>query len=214
VRTSVPNEGELTIVQRRVGVRLSFAIGYDGVEYSARERLVSRTVFIPFESLNPNQLSEMRVSGSPLFINLFGLSLIYLLMAAAFGSISNEVAAFLIAVSAATSVSAVVGRLTGWTDLRFRLLAILAPAPGAWGPIKIIDGRSGENVLQALRSAWTAKFKRLYGEADLTRDPDKEIARLSWLRDNQVLNEEEWKSQVARVKQTQLQLTRTPDQMH
>jgi hypothetical protein len=184
------------------------------VEYTARERLVRRTVFVPYEALNPNQSSEMSVSGSPLLINLFGLSLLYLLMAAAFGSVSTDVAAFLISLSAVMSISAVVGRLTGWTDLRFHILSLVGPAPGAWGPVKIIEGDKGTKVLEALTSAWRAKLKRVYGQADLIRDPDKEIARLTWLRDNQVLNEEEWKSQVARVKQAQLQLAHATDQTH
>jgi hypothetical protein len=205
---------ELKIVQRRVGVRLSFTIGPEGVEYTVRERLVRRTVFVPYEALNPNQRSEMRVSGSPLFINLFGLSLIYLLMAAAFGSVSVEVAAFLILLSVVMSISAVVGRLTGWTDLRFQMLSLVGPAPGAWGPIKIIEGHKGTQILEALTSAWRAKLKQAYGQADLTRDPDKEIARLTWLRENQIFSEEDWKAQIARVKQAQLQLAHAAAQTH
>jgi hypothetical protein len=205
---------ELKFVQRRVGVRLSFAIGPEGVEYSARERLVRRTVFVPYEALNPNQHGKMSVSGSPLFINLFGLSLIYMLMAAAFGSVSVVVATILIVLSVVMSISAIVGRLTGWTDLRFQILSLVGPAPGAWGPIKIIEGDKGTKVLEALTAAWRAKLKRAYGQADLSGDPDKEIARLTWLRDNRVLDEEEWKAQVARAKQAQLQLPRAAAQTH
>jgi hypothetical protein len=205
---------ELTLTLRKVGLRFVFKIQQDGVDYEARENFNTRQIFITYESLNPYLENPVRIGRSPLFNRLKGLPIVYLIMAAATGAITVYASILFICCSLLTIVALVVARLTGWTDVRLKSLPLVGPVPGAWGPLTIIDGPKGQKVLDAIKAAWQAKLKRLYGSANLAGDADKEISRLTWLRDNHILSDAELNLQIDRVKQASVQYDPTIDRAH
>jgi hypothetical protein len=188
------------MVQRRIGLRYRFELGADSVKYSARDYSGERTIEIPYESINLGQPAYVTMTATPLFKRLFGLTLLYLLFAAALGAFVPVVAIICAAATLPLSMTIIVGRLTGWTNIKFKLFQLQPYPPGAIGPMRMIDDANGEQVLECLKQARKAKFRRLYARANLAADPNHEIARLTWLKDNEILSEDEWQLEVDRVR--------------
>jgi hypothetical protein len=187
------------VSQRRIGLRFRFEAGDDTLKYSSRDYSGERTIEIPYESINLDQPAYLTLTATPLFRRLFGLVLLFFLFAAAFSAFVPVVAILCAAATLPLSLAVIIGRLTGWSAIKLKLFQLQPYPPGANGPMRIIDDAKGEHILTLLQQARKAKFRRLYARANLAADPNHEIARLTWLKNNDILSEEEWQVEIDRV---------------
>jgi hypothetical protein len=187
------------VTQRRIGLRFRFEAGDDTLKYSSRDYSGERTIEIPYESMNLDQPAYLTLTATPLFRRLFGLVLLFFLLAAAFSVFVPDVAVLCAFATLPLSVAVIVGRLTGWSNIKLKLFQLQPYPPGAIGPMRIIDDAKGEQILALLRQARKAKFRRLYAHANLATDRNHEIARLTWLKNNDILSEDEWQVEIDKL---------------
>jgi hypothetical protein len=182
--------------QRRIGLRIRFEVGEDALQYSMKDYSGERTFEIPYENINLTQPAFLTLTATPLFRRLFGLALLFLLFAAALGAFMPDLAVLCGLATLPLSLTIIVGRLTGWTNIHFRLFQLQPATPGAINPIRVIDDAKGEQIVDLIKQARKAKFRRLYAEPNLDTDPEREISRLTWLRDNDIITSEEWQAAI------------------
>lgn len=196
----------MRFVQRRIGMRHSFVLNEDGFTYLFKNYSGERKLDVLYESINVKQFGSFTLISTPLYIRSFGLTLLTLLYAALSAIFSPFLSSFFILISLLLGGFALVLRFNPSSHIRFRVLQLQPPPPGSQGvPVRIIEDSSGDEIYAAILAARKSSLRRRYGEANLQADPEREIARLTWLKDNDVLNEQEWSVQVARVRSAQAQ---------
>jgi hypothetical protein len=191
---------DAVITQRRIGLRFCFEARDDALRYSARDYSGERTIEIPYESINLSQAAYVTLTATPLFRRLFGLVVLLFLMAAAISAIDLNLAIICAFATGPLSLTIIVARLTGWSNIRFKLFQLQPLPPGALGPMRVIDDAVGAEIITVIEESRKAKFRRLYATANLAVDPVHEIGRLTWLKDNDIISANEWQAEVEQVK--------------
>ena len=199
------------MVQRRIGLRLSFTIGEDSLGYVARDSSGERSVSIPYESINTRQFATVKLVATPLFIRLFGFSLILLIIGAAAGSIDSNLGMLLIALALVALFSSLACRFLPGSAFKFRVFQVKPAPPGFDGrAIRVLEGKDADKILAAINAAFKIKMKRLYGTANLENDPVKEINRLTYLKNIDVLTEDEFTLEVSKVEKASTTISSIP----
>lgn len=191
------------LMQRRIGLRFRFSAGENSLKYSARDYSGERTVDIPYEAINLSQPAYVTLTATPLLRRLFGGALLLLLMAAAVGAFDRDLAIIWLFVALPFFVAAIVGKLTGWSNIELKLFDLQPLPPGARGPMRVIDDSRGDEIIAIIKEARKTKLRRLYGEANLAADASVEVARITWLRDEDIISDAEWKLEVDKINSAQ-----------
>jgi len=72
--------------------------------------------------------------------------------------------------------------------------------PGAENhPLRIISGKDHDTVFGELKSRWKVRVKQLYATVNIANDPAKEIARMAWLKEIEVIDDREYDRAVQQI---------------
>src|SRR6185312_14046774 len=74
------------------------------------------------------------------------------------------------------------------------------PGGGANNLIRIIKNKDHDAVVGEITARWKKRMRKLHSAINPANDPDKEIARFSWMKEAGVISEEELRSAVAQVR--------------
>jgi hypothetical protein len=188
-----------SFVQRRIGLRFAFEIESDSMKYSMKDASGERTIEIPYESVNLSQPAHLTLTSTPLTRRLSALVVIFGLLDVASLAANSGLAIIFALATFAAVVALLTGRTSGWSAIEFKLFDLRPFPPGATGPMRIIDDHTGAEIISSMIGARKAKFRRLYAQANLSADPRDELARLDWLKANEIISDAEWKAEVDRV---------------
>lgn len=68
------------------------------------------------------------------------------------------------------------------------------------GRLFILEDNQHDEIVAALESRRDAFFKSAYGEIDFENDPDSEYQKFEWLRENDVISEEEFRAKISQLR--------------
>ena len=187
-----------TIVQNRFGVHLSFKFGPDQLSLAWRDFSGEREFAVNYEAIDVRNVSSLTDNSSQFARSLLFIPIVLWLPGIALANVNRALSEGLIELSLlliVTIYSAKLGRLFA---TKFTLLN-MSPAPQSAGghAIRIIKDKNHDAIVAELKARWRARIKRLYGAVNLSNDRDSEIVRLTWLKDNDVLTEAEYREALA-----------------
>lgn len=193
-----------TLTQAKLGVRLSFEFGPKQVKYAMRDFSGERHFSVPYEVINLSSPSVVVVN-NPQFVRIMSIVIVVGLVAAgamptAFPGISRGLVQDLQLICLGLFATLWIGRLMKLFAIKYTLLQMSPQPPGAENhPLRIIHGKSHGAVFDELKSRWKVRVKQLYATVNISNDPAKEIARMAWLKEIEVIDDREYDRAVQQI---------------
>ena len=188
----------LAFQQKRNGVRLRYEFGEDSLAYANSDATGAAESRIPSEAID---LKHTIIFSKPMLTPLIGFC-----AGAGFALMGF---AFLLPREGA-SAAAMAWVL--WTAFCFMLFAAAGIRRGRGvkftifqtsmkQPIRVLHGKHHDAIVEELTRRRVAKLRRLYARIELGNDPHREAAKFTWLRDEKVIDEQEYQKAVSAIRQ-------------
>ena len=177
----------MEIIQKRFSNKATFIFGEDKLKYTIKDSGGSRTFSVEYDAI-PDEYGEAEERNT-LYRNAailwVGIGVIQIVV----GLLQHGKVQF--------SLWFVLGILSYvvYMIARTRYSTI----DTSKGRIFVMKNRQHDIVLKEFTDRRRAQWRRWYGEVNLENDPDKEIRKFHWLKDHQVLSEEECQAAIERV---------------
>jgi hypothetical protein len=190
---------DLEFEQRRPGIRLGFVFGEQELSYSIRELGKEHRFSADYEHIFVHNPSYFDVANS-IFARRFAWTYLAFVGAIAFG--------FYWRVSPlALAVVTVLGIFL-WAFIRMRapftLYFVLLPVAldafsGQGREIQILDDETGARIIEEITARRRSRLRILYAFVNPDADPVHEAAKFDWLKQNQVIDENEYHAALAEL---------------
>jgi hypothetical protein len=85
--------------------------------------------------------------------------------------------------------------------LKSTLLQLTPSAPGSGGlPVRVLIDESHDAILAEIRRRWRHRLREMFGRVYVNEDPGKQLQRLNWLRQNDVVSQAEFHQLTSELK--------------
>lgn len=190
----------VTYRQSRLGVGAAFEFEDARLKYAFSDRTGEREFYVPYENIDVVNPAKLTVSMQNPNLALIAVALAGVFMIAGIGEpypIEPALRGLAIAMVAAAVVLA---RLKPRV-LKSTLLQLTPPAPGSAGlPVRVLDDQYHEAILAEIRRRWRGRLRQLFGRINVNEDPSKQLQRLTWLRKNDVVSQDEFQQLTSELK--------------
>ncbi|MGV6819322.1 MAG: hypothetical protein ACWA5T_02360 [Parvularcula sp.] len=88
------------------------------------------------------------------------------------------------------------GCLSAYQILKTRFTIFETPH----GRLFILEDAQHDEIVGALEDRRDAFFRSAYGEVDFENDPDSEYQKFEWLRENDIISEEEFRAKISQLR--------------
>jgi len=194
--------GDLTICQRKLGHARAFQFAGENLIYTIRDPSgAERTFSVPYQIIDAKNVSSVR-SKNPLFMRtLIRIAVVGLLVAFAVTTVNRQVGAIIGVASVCAYVAIWAADFTGLLSVSFANLPMAPVPPGANSNLlSIIADESRDRIVDELTQRWRERVRALCGVVNPNGEPEKEAARMQWLKDRGVISESEYVEQLGRLR--------------
>jgi hypothetical protein len=189
---------EATIIQRKLGKRLTFQFGPEKLTYTIQDYSGEKQFSVFYESIGVLDPSILKVNQTRRLF--FGLRILGLILIAAILYQASRNAQVPVPLVGAFMILVLGTSLANYLKLfTIKYTVLQLPAGTVHGPVRIINDKHHAKILAELQARWKARIKKLHAAVNFANDPAKETAKFTWLRDRGVLSETEYHEALARL---------------
>jgi len=194
-------KNDLEIKQSRFGVRTRFDFGSERLTYTLRDTSGERRFSVPYEFVAPRNESTLVFNNKNFSWRLRFIPVVTFLASLAAINIGYDFAEIIEVASVAVFIALLVANFFNIFAVRFTIVPLVPSPPEAQGqPLRIIDDKRRASIFHELDRNWKLRMKLLHGTVNIAGDPAIELARLTWLRDNDVLSVAEFEVEAAKLR--------------
>ncbi len=191
---------DLTIRQSRRGKRRVYRFEPEKLVHTLCDESGERQFSVPYEAIDP-QGAWTVLSKNPQFVRAIvrfaWAGIIFGLVIASFNSPAGTA---IIVASAAAFIGVLLAQSHGVFSVRYTFLKMSPVPAGANTPtLSIISDAHHDAIMAEIERRWRERLRTHYATADLSGDPEKEAARLKWLKERDVISDAEFQEQIRRL---------------
>jgi hypothetical protein len=187
--------------QSRLGVRLRFQFGLEQLTYTLRDRTGELQFSVPYEAINILAPTRFVSNNRPFVRRLYFIPVILVVASLILSKFDKPLSGGLAVLGVASIVGIVGGAFFRLFAIKYTMLVMSPKPPGiATNKIKIIDDASHSVILEEIKTRWRARMRDLHGSVNFVNDPDKELAKFGWLKQQGVVTEEEYREAVEKLR--------------
>lgn len=191
---------EKTVIQSKFGVRLKFQFGADQLTYSVRDQSGELQFPIYYEAINVLAPSTIVTNNDRFVRRIFAFPIAAIVASIAMTNFNKAASDGFGLLGGALIVLLLVARALKLFAIRYTMLRMSPPPAGATNHlIRIIQDKNHAAVIEEIKSRWRARIKKLHGDINFANDATKEIAKLTWLKENAVITDGEYREAVEKV---------------
>jgi len=189
----------VAIVQRKLGVRLTFQFG-EQLTYTLRDHSGEREFAVPYQAINVLAPSTLVADDVQFFRTLFVVPILAVVACVALQATDGPLARDLGLLAAALIALLYVAKLLRVFAVKYTMLPVSPVSPGVGGlPIRIMEDARHAAILDEIKTRWRGRLKQLHGAINFANDVEKEIAKFSWMKQHAIITEGEYRDAVDKL---------------
>jgi len=190
-----------TIKQKKFGVQLLFHFGDDKLTRTLSDYSGENQFSVFYDAIDIDDISLLTVNKSQRFLRfliIITIGLSFILASTKGNHLVADVCGVLIVGS---FLALIIAHCLKLLTIKYTMLRI--PNRTGTNTIQIIHDKNHDLILQEIKTRRIARMRKLYAGINFANDPNKEMQKFLWLRNNAIINELEYREAMEKLKAAQ-----------